>query len=100
MFHDGDDDGVSHRVIGLVVGTRKLVVAGSAHEKCCFKGGYEAGGPDAFVVEKEELSTAAAFGGAKTAGYVVEAKFEDLLAMAGAAVAREGGAIVSWQSVD
>ena len=51
-------------------------------------------------MEEEELATAAALGGAEAAGEVVEAEFEDLLALAGAAVAGEGGAAVGRKFVE
>jgi hypothetical protein len=94
VFDDGDDDGVAHGVVGLVVGRGQLVRAWSAHEKGGFAGSDEAGFPFSGIVEEEELATAATLGGAEAAGEVVEAEFKDLLALAGAAVAGEGGAAV------
>ena len=100
VLDDGDDDGVAHGVVGLVVGGGELVGSRGSHEEGGFAGGDEAGFPFSGVVEEEELATAAALGGAEAAGEVVEAQFEDLLTLAGAAVAGEGGAAVGRESVE
>jgi hypothetical protein len=94
VFDNVDDDCVAHGVVRLVVGAGELVGRRCSHEESGFAGGDEAGGPLSGVVEKEKLATAAALGGAEAAGEVVEAEFEHLLALAGAAVAGEGGAAV------
>ena len=93
VLHDGNYDGIAHGVVGLVVGGGELVGLRSPHEESGFAWGDETSRPVAFVVEEEELATAAAFGGAEAAGEVVEAEFEDLSAVAGAAVAGEDGAL-------
>ena len=100
VFDDGDDDGVAHGVVGLVVGRGELVGSRSSHEQGGFAGSDEAGFPFSAIVEEEKLATAAALGGAEAAGEVVEAEFEDLLALAGAAVAGEGGAAAGRESVE
>jgi len=93
MFYDGDDDGVSHGAVGLIVRRGKAEFIGSSHEAGCFAGGDETGIPLALVVEDEELTAAAAFGGAEAAGGVVEAEFEGLFAFAGSPVAGEDSAL-------
>lgn len=100
VFHDRDDDGVAHSVVGLVVGSGEFVRAWSAHEESSLAGGNQAGFPFSGVVEEEKLATAAALCGAEAAGEVVKAKFEDLLALPGAAVAGEGSAAVRRESVE
>lgn len=100
MFYHGHHDRVPHGVVGFVVGGGKLVAVRGTHEAGCFAGRDEAGFPVAGVVEEQELATAASFGGAETPREVVEAEFEDLLAVAGAAVAGEDAAVVSREFVE
>ncbi len=100
VFDDGDDDGVAHGVVGLVVGRGEFVGSRGSHEESGFAGGDEAGFPFSGIVEEEELATAAALGGAEAARDVVKAEFEDLLALAGAAVAGEGCAAIGREPVE
>ena len=100
VFDDGDDDGVTHGVVGFVVGRGELVGSRGSHEQGGFAGSDEAGFPFSGVVEEEELATAAALGGAEAAREVVEAEFENLLAFAGSAVAGEGGTTIGRESVE
>ena len=100
VLHDGDDDGVAHGIVGLVVGGGEFVGARGSHEEGGFAGGDEARIPFSGVVEEEKLATAAAFGGSEAPGEIVEAEFEDLLALSGAAVTGECGASVGRESVE
>ena len=93
MFYNWDDDGVSHRAVGLIVRGRKAELVGSSHEAGCFAGGDETGIPFALIVKDKKLAAAASFGGAEAAGGVVKAEFESLFAFARAAVAGEDCAL-------
>ena len=103
----GDGDGVAHGAVGFVVVGGELVGIGCPHEAGGLSGGDEAGAQVPIFVEDEELAAASPFGGAEAAGNVVEAEFEDLPAVAGAAVAGEdsamaardafeAGAVIGW----
>ncbi len=94
VLDDGDHDGVAHGVVGLVVGFGELVRSRGSHEEGGFAGGDEAGFPFSGIVEEEKLATAATLGGTEAAREVVEAEFKDLLALAGATVSGEDGALV------
>jgi|LakMenE01Jun11ns_1017448.scaffolds.fasta_scaffold9632400_1 hypothetical protein len=100
VLDDGDDDGVAHGVVGFVVGFGEFVGARRTHEQGGFARGDLAGGPFSGVMQQEELATAAALCGAEASRKVVESEFEDLLAMAGAAVAGEDGALAGWKFVE
>lgn len=100
VFDYGDGDGVAHGTVGFVVVGGELVGIGRSHEAGGFAGGEEAGVPFSGIVEEEELAAAASLGGAEAAGEIVEAELQDLLAMAGAAVAWEGGALVGRKLVE
>ena len=93
VLNYGDGDGIAHGAVGFVVVGGKLVGIGCSHEAGCLAGGDEAGAPVSVLVEDEELAAASSFGSTEAAGDVVEAEFEDLLAVAGAAVAGEDGSL-------
>lgn len=65
VFHYWRDDGITHGVVGLVVGGGEAEFFGGSHKPGGFSGGDETSIPLTMIVKDEELAAAASFGGAE-----------------------------------
>lgn len=84
-----DGDGVSHGAVCVVVVRGELVGIRCSHEARGFTSGNEASAPLSLFMEDEELTTTSALRCSEASGDIVEAKFQNLLSVPGAAVAWE-----------
>ena len=63
MLDDWHDNGVSHRIIGFMIGSRQLIAFRSAHEAGGFASSDQPGVPFPGIVQQEKLATTAALSG-------------------------------------
>ena len=81
MFDDRDHHRVSHGIVGFVIRRGQFVFLRCPHKPGGFHGSDETRFPVSAIMENQKLAAAASLRSAETARKVIEAEFQNLLAV-------------------